>query len=264
VALTALDYPELDLADGVEIKRKITGLNPELIINAAAYTAVDKAEEEPERAFLINAVGVGAIAEAAEAIGARFVHISTDYVFDGTKGLPYLPSDTPSPLGVYGKSKLEGERLALRDCSNALVVRTAWLYAENGANFVKTMLRVMANRDSVSVVCDQVGTPTYAASLAKAVWSLASRDGRGILHFTDSGVASWYDFACAIQDEACDLGMLTKMIPVIPISTAEYPLPAPRPTFGILDKSDTWKALGGPANHWRTNLRVMLERIKHG
>ena len=263
VDLVMRDFPAFDLGDPKAVSDLVALVAPRLILNAAAYTAVDKAESEAALAFKINADGVRGLAEAAERAGARLVHVSTDYVFDGTKGHPYLPTDPPSPQGVYGKSKLQGEIEARAHCRDCLIVRTAWLYHETGANFVKTMLRLMASRPEVRVVCDQVGTPTYAGSLAVALWALADKGHRGILHFTDSGVASWYDFACAIQEEALALGLLQKPVPVVPISTAEYPLPAARPVFGILDKAETWTLLGGPARHWRDNLRLMLERMKN-
>jgi dTDP-4-dehydrorhamnose reductase len=264
VEIIARDLPEFDLADTDAVEKLIGETSPGLVLNAAAYTAVDKAETEQALAFQANVVGVGALAKAAARHGARLIHISTDYVFDGTKGYPYHPSDATSPLGVYGRTKLEGEKEALAACANCLIVRTAWLYGDQGANFVKTMLRLMASHPQIRVVSDQIGTPTYARSLAEALWVLARTDRRGVLHYTDSGVASWYDFACAIQEEALSLGLLKEAVPILPISTAEYPTPARRPSFGILDKSETWALLGAPAAHWRINLRAMLERMKNG
>ena len=254
---------EIDLVNTSAVEALVSEISADLIINAAAYTAVDKAEEEEELAIRINVDGVAAIASAAEKRGARLMHISTDYVFDGMKASPYQPDDAPAPLGVYGRTKLQGEKEALRRCQNSLVIRTAWLYSEQGGNFVKTMLRLMAAYPQVRVVTDQIGTPTYARSLAQALWALADIDRRGILHYTDSGVASWYDFACAIQEEAIGLGLLKNAVPILPISTAEYPTQAKRPFFSILDKSETWALLGHPANHWRSNLRVMLGEMMH-
>jgi len=264
VQLIARDLPEFDLGDVDAIGRLVDEASPSLVINAAAYTAVDKAESEEEQAFKANVIGVGAIASAAERCGARLLHISTDYVFDGTKGNPYVPSDPTSPVSVYGRSKLNGEEEALARCKNSLIVRTAWLYGEHGGNFVKSMLRLMSSQPQVRVVADQIGTPTYSRSLAQALWTLGRIDCRGILHYTDSGVASWYDFACAIQEEALYLGLLKEAVPVLPIATREYPTPARRPSFSILDSSETWALLGKPASHWRKNLRVMLERTKNG
>lgn len=263
VKLIARDLPEFDLTDPDATAKLVEEASADVIINAAAYTAVDKAETEQAAAFQANVAGVGIAANAAGRHGARFIHISTDYVFDGTKGYPYRPDDQTSPLGVYGRTKLDGEKAALAACDNCLIVRTAWLYGDQGANFVKTMLRLMASHPQVRVVSDQIGTPTYSRSLAEALWMLARNDRRGVLHYTDSGVASWYDFACAIQEEALRLGLLKEAVPVLPISTAEFPTPARRPSFGILDKSETWAILGKPAVHWRTNLRAMLERMTH-
>ena len=262
VDLIAYGRGDLDLAVGTDIEARVGQNRVDLVINAAAYTAVDKAETEEALAFRVNAQSVASIARAAQQMGARFLHISTDYVFDGAKGAPYLPGDPTAPLGVYGRSKRQGELEALAGCQNSLVVRTAWVYAEQGTNFVKTMLRLMAEKPQVRVIADQIGTPTYAASLAGALWTLARTDTSGILHYTDSGVASWYDFACAIQEEALAMGLLKTAVPVLPIPTSEYPTPAKRPLFSILDKSQSWALLGQPANHWRINLRTMLERLK--
>ena len=200
------------------------------------------------------------LADNARRIGARFVHVSTDFVFDGRSGIPYAPDAEPNPLGVYGRTKLEGERLAGH---GALIIRTAWVYAPTGGNFVRTMLRLMAERPEVRVVADQIGTPTYAPGLAAALWALAEKGVTGIHHHTDSGAASWYDFAVAIQEEALAIGLLDTAAPVIPIATAEFPTPARRPHFSVLDKRSTIAALGAPAPHWRVNLRHMLNEVKH-
>jgi dTDP-4-dehydrorhamnose reductase len=263
VSLTVAGRSHVDLANPAAVEDFVSDNGADLVINAAAYTAVDKAESEEELAFKINAQSVGAMAAAAARTGARFVHVSTDYVFDGSKAGLYSPDDTTSPLGAYGRSKLAGEGLALSRCSNSLIVRTAWLYSEHGNNFVKTMLRLMSSHPQVRVVADQVGTPTYALSLAQALWRLAETDSRGILHFTDSGVASWYDFACAIQEIGLQRGLLQKRVPVLPISTADFPTPAKRPGLSILDKSKTWTILGGAAGHWRASLELMLERYQN-
>jgi dTDP-4-dehydrorhamnose reductase len=261
VVLTVAGRKEVDFTNPAAVEEFVSNSAADIIINAAAYTAVDKAESEEEAAFQVNAQSVGAIARAAARIGARFIHVSTDYVFDGSKA-GYGPNDTTSPLGAYGRSKLAGERLALSHCSNSLIVRTAWVYSEHGNNFVKTMIRLMSSHPQVKVVADQIGTPTYAYSLAQTLWRLVQIDSRGILHFTDSGVASWYDFACAIQEISLELGLLKAAVPVLPISTAEFPTPAKRPVLSILDKSKTWELLGGPAAHWRSTLRLMLERYR--
>lgn len=257
--LVALGRDGLDLADSAAIAVTVKQHRPDLIINAAAYTAVDRAESDEATARLVNATAVGHLARAASDISARLVHVSTDFVFDGSSGRPYRPSDPTGPLGVYGRTKLEGERAAGPD---ALIVRTSWVYAPTGTNFVRTMLRLMRERAELGVVADQIGTPTYAPSLASALWALAAQEARGILHYTDSGVASWYDFAVAIQEEALGLGLLERPAVIRPIATADYPTPAQRPHFSVLEKDYTWTLLGGPAPHWRTNLRTMLGECK--
>jgi dTDP-4-dehydrorhamnose reductase len=260
VDVQAHDVDTLDISDAGAIATCLSELQPDIVFNAAAYTAVDKAESEEPVARLVNATAVGLLVEGARRVGARFVHVSTDFVFDGEAGIPYAPDAAPSPLGAYGRTKLEGERLAGPD---ALIVRTAWVYAPTGGNFVRTMLRMMAERPEVRVVADQIGTPTYAPGLAAALWALAEKGVTGIHHHTDSGAASWYDFAVAIQEEALAIGLLYTAVPVIPIATADFPTPARRPHFSVLDKSSTIAALGAPAPHWRVNLRHMLNEVKH-
>lgn len=250
---------ELNIGDEHAVKARIAAVKPQLIINSAAYTAVDKAENEEGEAARINADAVGYLARAAEEIGARLIHISTDFVFDGTSGVPYRPDSPTAPIGAYGRTKLAGEKAA---GGGALIVRTAWVYGSHGHNFVRTMLRLMAERDEVRVVADQIGTPTFATSLAGAIWKLAEADVRGIYHYTDSGVASWYDFALAIQEEAVAIGLLDRTVPVVPIATVDFPTPARRPSYSVLDKSATFAVLGGPAPHWRVNLRRMLQEVK--
>lgn len=252
------DIDTLDIADADALRAYVEEVQPDLLLNAAAYTAVDKAESEEAVALAVNGTAVGALASAARDIGARLVHVSTDFVFDGTSGVPYAPDAIPKPVSAYGRTKLAGEQAAGPD---ALIVRTAWVYAPDGGNFVRTMLRLMAERPEVRVVADQIGTPTYAPGLAKALWTMGINGVTGIHHYTDSGAASWYDFAVAIQEEALAIGLLEKGVPVIPINTADFPTPARRPHYSVLDKSSTIAALGAPAPHWRANLRVMLGEI---
>ncbi len=259
-AITATGSAALDIGDTDAVARCVQSIGPDLIINAAAYTAVDRAETEEAAAHRVNAQAVGTLAACARGMGARLVHISTDFVFDGRQTTPYAPGDAPNPLGAYGRTKLAGEAAAGDD---ALIVRTAWVYAASGANFVATMLRLMAERDTVRVVADQIGTPSWATGLARALWSLAADQGRtGIYHYTDSGVASWYDFAVAIQEEALANGLLARAVPIIPIATADYPTAARRPAYSVLDTRTTIAALGAPPPHWRTQLRHMLHELK--
>ena len=262
VEIIAAGSAELDIGDANAVTAFVSQHEPNLILNAAAYTAVDKAESEEELALRVNRDGPANLSAAASKNNARFVHVSTDFVFDGISGIPY-PVDAPTaPAGTYGRSKLAGEQAVNPD---TLIVRTAWVYASTGHNFVRTMLRLMAERDEVRVVADQIGTPTFAPSLAGALWALSAKGATGMHHYTDSGAASWYDFAVAIQEEAVALGLLERAVPVLPIATSDFPTPATRPHYSVLDKSQTFALLGAPAPHWRVNLRQMLQDVKtHG
>lgn len=261
VEVVGLDRTTLDIGDGAAVLATMQKLQPTAIINAGAYTAVDRAESEPDAAYRANAEGPRHLATAAAAVGARLLQISTDFVFDGRKSSPYRPDDATAPLGVYGASKLAGEQ-AVRETAgaDALIVRTAWVYAAHGQNFVKTLLRVMRARPEVRVVADQVGTPTSTATLAETAWTLLDRDTpAGTYHCSDAGVASWYDFACAIRELAQARGGET-LAPVLPIATCDYPTPARRPAYSVLDKTTTW-AITGPAPHWREPLRAVIDAL---
>ena len=262
--ISALTRDTIDLADSSAIAPLIRSAAPDLIINAAGYTAVDKAESEPELAHAINAAAPGEIARVAAETGARFVHISTDFVFDGTSGLPYAVDAPVNPLSVYGASKAAGEAALAAAGGNALTVRTAWVYGAGGANFVETMLRLMRERSSINVVADQMGSPTHADSLARALWRLAETEARGIVHFTDAGTASWYDFAVAVYDLGRQAGMLARDVEIMPIATSAYPTPARRPAYSVLDKSATWELLGGAARHWQHELADMIATKRKG
>jgi dTDP-4-dehydrorhamnose reductase len=253
----ALARNDLDITDPTSLRQTIDRTALDIVINAAAYTAVDRAESEEAHAFRVNAEGVAALADICARRGIRLVHLSTDFVFDGDRSRPYRPADATGPRSVYGKSKLAGEANALVHPRN-LVVRTAWVYGHHGHNFVKTMLRLMREKEELRVVEDQVGTPTYVRSLAHALWSLIDCNAQGLLHYTDAGVASWYDFGVAIQEEALRIGLLEREIPVVPIVTADFPTAAIRPAYSVLDKSDAWALIGRPARHWRAELRDML------
>jgi dTDP-4-dehydrorhamnose reductase len=257
---------ELDVTQPDAVSALVARERPAVIIHAAAYTDVDGAEREMDRAEAVNTAGAANVARAAVRAEARMIHLSTDFVFDGRQGHPYAPDDPAQPLGVYGRSKLAGEReVAAVTGGAALIVRTAWVYSAGGRNFVLTMLRLMREEDSVGVVSDQVGTPTWGRVLAKVLWTAAARPAlRGILHWTDAGVASWYDFAVAIQEEALTLGVLSRAVPVRPLRSEDFPRLAKRPAYSVLDKTTGWAALGGPARHWRTNLRDMLQGVARG
>ena len=263
--LVLLSQAELDITDRDTVRRRMAVLDPDVIINAAAYTAVDKAESEAMVAEQVNGDAPGYLAEAARANGARLLHISTDFVFDGKAGSPYKPDAAAAPLGVYGLSKLHGEQRALEASQGeALVLRTAWVYAAGGHNFVRTMLRLMGERGMVKVVSDQQGSPTWADSVARALWAAVEKPQfRGIHHWTDAGVASWYDFAMAIAADGRELGLLKTPVEVFPIATAEYPTPAKRPTYSVLDRGSTEAGLGITAEPWRDNLKKMLLELKN-
>ena len=259
----ALTRRELDVGEPAALLQRLADIEPRLVINAAAYTAVDRAESEVAEALRINAEAPAHVAAACRELGARLVHVSTDFVFDGKSSVPYAPQAPTSPLGEYGRSKLLGEEAVQRALPDALIMRTAWVYSVFGANFVKTMLRLMAEREQLSVVADQVGTPTWARGLADALWMVADREGlTGIYHWTDAGVCSWYDFAVAIGEEALALGILSRPVDVRPIPGADYPTPAVRPNYSVLDKGSSWRDLALEGRHWRSQLRAMLTEYK--
>lgn len=258
---------QLDLTQPEQIHNVIAEIQPHIIINAAAYTAVDKAETESELAMAINANAPKAMAKAANKISATLVHISTDYVFDGTNHTPYTEDDVTNPLGVYGKSKLLGETGIRQICDRHIILRTAWVYGSRGhGNFVKTMLRLGAEREELRVVADQIGSPSWAYDIAVAITQLVSGQlekgdaaiPMGTYNYTNSGLASWYDFAIAIFTEAQKLGFPLKIQQVLPITTADYPTPAQRPSYSVLSKVKFTKTLGINPPYWRDSLIEML------
>lgn len=257
--IAAYGSADLDICDRDAVFAAVRKAKPDIIINAAAFTKVDDAETRAEQAEAVNRGGVENLALAAAAEGARLAHVSTDFVFDGRTSTPYRPQDATAPLSVYGRTKRDGELAAGPD---ALIVRTGWVYGPRGGNFVATMLRLMRERDALGIVDDQIGTPTCTTSLAATIWTLTSAGHRGVWHYSDSGVASWYDFAVAIMEEGLAAGLLSREIAIKPIATADYPTPARRPRFSVLDKRETFAALGQPAPHWRINLRRTLEAMK--
>ncbi len=263
LSVIALTRAEFDLSKPEALAAILDTYKPDAIINAAAYTAVDKAESDQASANTVNALAVISIAQWCEQQKIPLIQVSTDFVFDGKKSSPYLPDDHTNPIGAYAKTKCAGERAALQNCSSSYVVRTGWVYCEQGANFVKTMLRLGAERESLGVVADQVGTPTYAVNLAKMIWALLSvRPEQKIFHFSDAGVASWYDFAVAIFNEAKARGLLTSIPQVKPIATSDYPTPAQRPAYSVLDKTQTWSQLNIAPDHWQNALSCLLDEYK--
>lgn len=262
--ITAFSREQLDISDEPALRAALDALQPQMIINAAAYTAVDAAETEDLTARAANAAGPKHLARwAAEHRQTSWLlHISTDFVFSGRNHRPWRPNDQPDPLSIYGRTKLEGElhvRYLARD--NSLVIRTGWVYSPYGHNFLKTMLRLMAVKDSLDVVDDQMGTPSSTQGLVRCIDAAAARRPVGTLHWSDAGVASWYDFAVAIQDEAIKLGLLANTIAINPIPSAQYPTPAKRPAFSVLDKTDTIRALECHPQHWRRELVQVLQSM---
>lgn len=257
--VVALGHDQLDITDRAAVLNRVREINPAWVINAAAYTAVDRAEQEAEQAFAVNAQAPAYLAEAVAQIGKRLLHISTDFVFDGQRSTPYPPEANPNPLSVYGESKLMGEQ-AVQDRlgEGALIVRTAWVYDGTHRNFVTTMLRLMGEKSELRVVADQVGTPTSTTTLATTLWLGLSQGWQGIYHATDAGVASWYDFAVAIQHYARHLNLIDRSVPIVPITTAEFPTAARRPAYSVLDKSQTWRRMEHLPTHWE---QVLYESL---
>jgi dTDP-4-dehydrorhamnose reductase len=259
----ALTRQKLDLSQGEQIRQLVQQVRPSMIVNSAAYTAVDKAESEVELAQAVNGMAPKIMAEEAEKIGSLLLQVSTDYVFDGQKNTPYLETDPTHPLSSYGKSKLAGEVGIQQVTDNYLILRTAWVYGVYGkGNFVKTMLRLGQDREELRVVADQVGSPSWAKDIAEAIAQLLQSETTGIYHFTNSGVVSWYDFAIAIFEEARALGFPLKVQRVIPITTADYPTPAVRPAYSVLSGKKITETLGDYPPYWRDSLRKMLKQLQ--
>lgn len=255
------DVAELDVTDAGAVLRAAEQTRAEAIVNCAAYTNVERAEEDEATADRLNRLAPANLAAAAAATGATLIHISTDYVFDGTAHLPYAEQAPTAPLGVYGRTKLAGEQAVEASGCSHLILRTAWLYSAFGNNFLKTMLRLTAERESLSVVFDQIGTPTYAGDLALAIFSVIEggqlRGNEGIYHFSDEGACSWYDFAveiaAAVGHDKCRIA---------PCHTAEYPSKAPRPAYSVLDKSKFKTTFGIEIPHWRESMLYCLKTMQ--
>lgn len=251
------DYDTLDITDREAVERFLRDHRFDIIINCAAYTAVDNAETEGIKAATLNTMAVSTIAEASLKTGSKVIHISTDYVFSGQGFRPYEEKDEPYPQCIYGRTKLEGEGLLLSFCTNSIIIRTAWLYSEFGNNFVKKMLELSETHPELNVVADQIGTPTYAGDLARAIHHIIKSEKwvPGIFHYTNEGVASWYDFAKAIFEIS---GIQQK---VNPISTKEYPTPAKRPLYSVLSKAKIKKTYGMHIPYWRDSLEKCIQKL---
>jgi dTDP-4-dehydrorhamnose reductase len=262
IEIVPLGRPEADFSDPVGLAAQVSGLEPDIVVNAAAYTAVDKAESEPELAHAINAAAAGEVARGAALAGAPIIQISTDYVYDGSARGSWREDDPVNPLGVYGRTKLEGEGLALDANANAFVFRTAWVYSPFGDNFVRTMLRLSESRDALNVVDDQLGNPTYALDIADGIMAAArlildpaEETPTGIYHLAGSGTASWAELARAI------FAVAGKSVAVEAIGTADYPTPAARPANSRLDCGKFQAVFGYRAPAWRGSLATCVERL---
>jgi dTDP-4-dehydrorhamnose reductase len=262
--LHAFAKQQLDITDSDSLGNRLNALAIDVIINAAAYTAVDKAEEHEEGAFAVNKDGPKNLALWAKFAGAKLIHISTDFVFDGTNRAPYREQDTTNPLGVYGASKLAGE-LAVTEIlpNDSIVVRASWVYSQYKNNFVKTMLRLMAEKESLNVVNDQIGSPTSTNSLTSFIFDvISSEKGSGIYHWSDQGAISWYDFAMAIQEEGLAAGLLDNSIPISPISTDLYATPATRPAYSVLDCAKAEADFVCTMAPWREQLQRVIQSMQ--
>lgn len=254
------DVDTLDITDAAAVKAAVQDNQVNYIINCAAYTAVDKAEDNEELCRRLNSYAVGLLGKAAHEAGAKMIHVSTDYVFSGTSCLPYRETDDTRPVSTYGRTKLAGEEVLMEVCPDAVIVRTAWLYSEFGSNFVKTVLRLGKERDELGFVFDQIGSPTYAGDLAAAIMAIVVSDERdayipGIYHYSNEGVCSWYDFTVKILEIA---GINSR---VHPIETKDYPTRAVRPPYSVLNKSKIKQTYGITVPHWEVSLRVCMERL---
>lgn len=253
------DIGELDITNMKAVDAFFKDGKFDAIINCAAYTAVDKAESERYKAFQINAAAVKNLAAAAKKYGAFPVHISTDFVFNGKKYEPYQENDKPSPLSIYGRTKLDGEKLFMKNSSEGVIIRTGWLYSSFGSNFVKTVLRLAREKGKINMIFDQVGTPTYAHDLAKTVLEMLpniKRKRKETYHFSNEGVASWYDFSKAV----CEIAGVACII--LPIETKDYPTPARRPRYSVLNKSKIKKDFSLEIPYWRDSLKLCMVRLK--
>lgn len=254
------DLPDLDITNFNAIEKFIHEGSISVIINCAAYTAVDLAESNKETATAVNVIGAKNLAKIAQKLKLKLIHISTDFVFDGKWYLPYKETDIPNPLSVYGLTKLKGEQEVLSECPTSIILRTAWLYSSYGSNFVKTMQKLGIERASLSVVFDQVGTPTYAGDLAQAILDILTQlelgnGNNGMYHYSNEGVASWYDFAFEIMN------LSNIKCNVLPIESREYPTPAPRPSFSVLNKNKIKADFNLEIPHWKSSLKQCIQKM---
>jgi dTDP-4-dehydrorhamnose reductase len=261
IEVVALDRTQCDIEDIDQLEGVFRNVRPHAVINSAAYTTVDKAEAEPERAYAINATGAGNVARAALAVGSRLVHVSTDYVFDGLRSSPYSTEAIPNPVNVYGASKLAGEKAVIASGVQAAIVRTAWLFSSSRRNFLTTILEQIQSGRDLKIVCDQIGSPTLASGLSKVLMRIAfDTSVHGVVHWANVGAASWYDFAVTAQRLALDRSVVKKEVAITPILTKDYSTAARRPAYAVLDCSHLWSAYGPPES-WPDALAQALDGV---
>ena len=263
IEVHSLERATCDITDVASIDAAFAEYEPDIVINAAAYTAVDRAESESELAFPVNETGAGNVARACADANARLIHVSTDYVFDGRRSTPYPVDAEPSPLGVYGRSKLAGERAVRNSTAAFTILRCGWLYSAAPGNFLTTMLGKMRQGDALRVVDDEVGVPTAAGDVASVIWWCAATwVAQPLLHWTPTGKASRYEFALAIQELGLELGLLTTPSSLVAVKSSEYPTAAERPRYSVLDASDTWRLMGAEPPDWRSPLRIEMTAMQ--
>lgn len=253
-----VDREEMPLDDLKKVLEVVETVNPDLIVSGGAYTAVDRAESEAELVDIINHQAVATMAKWAKEYGKKLIHISTDYVFQGNSSTPLKEDEPTDPINIYGLSKQKGEEAITASVADAIIIRTAWVYSSYGANFVKTMIRLMTERDEISVISDQIGSPTYARDLAQAILVIAHSDrwAKGIYHFSNEGEISWYDFAVAIRE------LQHLDCKINPIATEQYPTPARRPKYSLLDKTKIKSTFGVQVPEWKQSLAEMLVKLE--
>lgn len=265
--LHLFDLPEFDITDRDEVYKKLSPIDPDIVINCAAFTQVDACEAQSEIAFQVNGEGPGYLAAVAKELGSVLVHISTDFVFSGNKKTPYAEEDVTDPHSIYGQSKLQGEQAIIdSDLKDYFIVRTSWLYGPGGGNFVETIVRLAREREELRIVADQTGTPTYTADLADAIWILIGVKGGGtvpasfgVYHYSNEGVCSWYEFACEIIKQMRKANNSLKVQSISPVTTAEYLLPAKRPAYSVLSKDKVVTATGVQIPLWQESLRTYIK-----
>jgi len=263
VNIIGIGRKDVDFSQPQQVAAYIASHRADWVINCAAYTQVDKAEDDAELAFRVNRDSAKAVAEGVQSYAGRLLHISTDFIFDGEQSHPYRENDTAHPLGVYGQSKWEGEQAVQKILPDATILRTAWVYGAHGNNFIKTILRLACEREELGIIDEQVGSPSWTFDISQAMYALIEKDCAGIYHFTNEGVASWYDFALAAINTAKSLGFKLKIKRIKPIPVSAYPTPAARPSYSVLSKEKIRAVLDYDIPHWQTSLETMLQQLKN-